>query len=57
MKEYRVCIVAPDGHIEQCIEFRALNDQVAIEHAPQHMNGDVEVIVERVIGRLKPATL
>jgi hypothetical protein len=58
MEEYRICIVAPDGHVEQCIEFRAPDDQAALEFARQHMAGDdAEAWLERVVGKLKSAEL
>jgi len=57
MEEYRICLVA-GGQINQRIEFGAPNDQAAVEYARQVMNHDdaVEWDLERVVGKLKPAT-
>ena len=57
MEEYRVCVIAADGHIEQRIEFLAPDDQVALELARQHLEGDdAEAWLEHVVAKLKPAT-
>jgi hypothetical protein len=55
MEEYQVCIVAPDGHVEQRIEFRAPSDQEALKHARSMVGDDTEALVEHVIAKLKPA--
>ena len=58
MEEYRVFVSAADGCIKQRIEFLAPSDQVALELARQHLDGDdAEAWLERVVGKLKPAEL
>jgi hypothetical protein len=55
VEEYRVCIVASDGHIKQRLEFQAPNDQAALEYARLHIGGDhAEAWLERVVAKLKP---
>jgi hypothetical protein len=56
MQEYRAYVFGADGHVKDCIEFRALDDQAAFAHARQYVHDqDAEVsILTRVASRIMP---
>ena len=55
MQEYRAYLVNSEGHLNDHIEFRAPDDQTALTHVRQYLNGqDAEVWLTRIVTRLMP---